>query len=302
MNFQSRLLTLFLLCIISVSVAQEAQVSTLLIGNAQRFEAIHRLPDGRYLTLDFDNGRIYEVFMDGTLEVLLDTDLNILGGGYDSDSNFYFCDYSNGNVNRLNADGTYETVSTGFGGPIMVLQDLDNPDLFYVSEYDDSKLSTFLLSTGERTEWLEEDGIFFPDGLIYDWNDDILIANFENHQIHRVNQDGEITLFADLGINGDMGYITIVGEYLYVTSLASDKVFRVDQNGNSELIAGSDPNGTDDGPGSSARFRIPNGICSNVNGDTLVVADFDRLRVITGFESVSSGISTIENDTEVVLF
>ena len=109
-------------------------------------------------------------------------------------------------------------------------------------------------------------------------------------------------VFADLGINGDMGYVTIVGDYLYATSLASDRIYRVDQNGNCEIIAGGLANGTDDGPGLEARFRIPNGICSNEAGDTLLVGDFDRIRVITGFDTATNGVSNTLEDQEMDLY
>lgn len=303
MMFRFRLISaLMLISLPYFVIAQEAEVATLLSDDDQRFESIHWLPDGRIISVDFPNGNVYEVFTDGNIDTLVNTNLNILGGGYDSESNFYFCDYTNGDVLRLNDDGTFETVSSGYDGPIAVLQDSDDPDLFYVSEYNDSKLSTFQLSTGERSEWLEGDGIFFPDGVIYDWNGDILIANFENHRIHRVDENGELALFADLGVSGDMGYITITGDYLYVTSLASDKVFRVDMDGNSEIIAGSTLNGNTDGPGLSARFQGPNGICANAAGDTLLVADFDRVRIITNFEPIPTGVEEIHRENDLVLF
>ncbi|MCH2216073.1 MAG: T9SS type A sorting domain-containing protein [Flavobacteriales bacterium] len=288
------------LMFLSVTWAQE--VSTLISDSSRRFESIHWLPDGKIFSVDFSNGRVYRIFPDGNVETLLTNTPGILGGGFDQMGNMYVAHYNDGEIIRVESDGSTETVASGFSGPIAILQDSNDPDLFYVTEYATSEVSTFNMSTGLRTAWLEDDGIFFPDGIIYGWDGEIIVANFENHKINRVDFEGNITPFADLGVSGDMGYIAIVGDYLYATSLSSNRIYRVDMDGNSEVLAGTGAGGFTDGEFDLATFTDPNGICANPEGDTLLVADVDKIRVITGFNPLPTNVNNPVTGRDVAIY
>lgn len=286
--------------ILGTTRAQE--VSTLISDNSRRFESIHWLPDGKIFSVDFSNGRVYRIFPDGNVETILTNTPGILGGGFDQMGNMYVAHYNDGEIIRVQGNGATESVASGFSGPIAILQDSSDPDLFYVTEYATSEVSTFNMSTGQRSPWLEDDGIFFPDGIIYGWDGEIIVANFENHKMNQVDAEGNIVPFADLGVSGDMGYITIVGDFLYTTSLSSNKVYRVDMDGNSEVLAGTGTGGFTDGPFDLATFTDPNGICANPAGDTLLVADVDKIRVITGFSPQPTNVERAVDDRDFTLY
>ena len=299
---KAKITTSIISFLIIFSTARAQEVSTLISDNTRSFESIHWLPDGKIFSVDFSNGRVYRIFPDGNVETILTNTPGILGGGFDQMGNMYVAHYNDGEIIRVQSDGTTETVASGFSGPIALLQDSGDPDLFYVTEYATSEVSTFNMSTGQRSPWLEDNGIFFPDGIIYGWNGEIIVANFENHKMNQVDVEGNITPFTDLGVSGDMGYITIVGDFLYTTSLSSNKVYRVDMDGNSEVLAGTGAGGFTDGAFDLATFTDPNGICANPAGDTLLVADVDKVRVITGFNPQPTNVDNTVNEKDIMLY
>lgn len=276
--------SLFLLIFLLLSDALSAQeVSTLIYDPDRRFEAMHWHEDGRIYAVDYYNGRLYQLYPDGTAETLLSGFSALAGGGFDAAGSFYVAGINTGHMFRLNPDNSLDTVAAGLSQPVCVLQDAEDADLFYVTEYGSSEVSTFEMSTGQVNAYQEDNGISGPDGIIYDWNGDILVSNWNNHKIHRINANGEMSLFCNLGQPGNMGYITLIGDYVFVPSLSGRKIFRVDMEGNATAIAGTGSAGTADGAAEDATFTGPNGICHNASGDTILVGDGHRVRILTGF-------------------
>ncbi|MFK7758081.1 MAG: T9SS type A sorting domain-containing protein [Flavobacteriales bacterium] len=269
------------------------EVSTLTTYIDRRFEALHWHEDGRIYAIDYWNGSLYQLYLDGTIETVLSGYPALAGGGFDSSGNFYVSGANTGEIFRLNPDNSVLSVASGFLQPITLLEDLEDPDLFYITEYQDSKITKLTMSTGELTPFVSDNGLNGPDGIIHDWNGDLLVSNWENHKIHRVDQNGTVSLFTSLPELGNMGYITIVDEFLYVPSVSGNKVYRIDTNGQATVIAGTGLVGNLDGAGSIATFDDPNGICSNSTGDTLLVSSSNSVRMITNF----SPINNIEEKT-----
>lgn len=276
---------IFLAILLPNSAIFSQEVSTLITDSDKRFEALHWHEDGRIYAIDYINGSLYQLYLDGTAETILSGFPALAGGGFDSAGNFYVSGANTGEIFRVNPDNTYVSVANGFLQPISIIEDSEDPDLFYVTEYQESKVTKLSMSTGTLTPFVSDQGINGPDGIIYDWNGDLLVSNWENHKIHRIDEEGNISLFANLPAIGNMGYITIVDEFLYVPSVTDNKVFRVSMDGQATVLAGTGLIGNNDGETSQATFDDPNGICRNTAGDTLLVSSSNSVRIITNFSS-----------------
>ncbi|MEO1451164.1 MAG: SMP-30/gluconolactonase/LRE family protein [Bacteroidota bacterium] len=281
----------FTLCLMLVCMqifqAQGQMVSTLVEDANREFEAIHWHADGRIIAVDYNKGRIYRISTNGTIQNAVSSGFtNLAGGGFDQDGNFYFADIWNGKLMRLNSGAGYTEVASGLSDPVGVVQSPDS-DILYVAQYSSTKIKSVSRSTGQSSDWSTGSGINGPDGIIYLDDDTLLIANYNNSKIHKVDPEGNVMPFATVG-SGNLGYITKAGSYVYAASISGKKIYRIDTAGNVTEFAGTGAEGYDDGPASEATFTSPNGICSSPTGDTILVADNNRIRMITG---VTTGIS-----------
>lgn len=277
------------LLLLSLSM-QSQQVSTLVNDANRGFEAIHWLDDGRIYATDYEKGKLYSLDLEGNVETLVDEFTNVAGGGVDQEGNFYFSDFLGGDVYRLNEDNSYTSVVSGIVGPVGVIAG-EKSDEILVASYYENAVYKCNVSTGEKSKFASGNGINGPDGIIRHIDGDLLVANFNNTKIHKVDSSGNVTLFSDLGVSSYMGYITRHDSTLYATAPSVFQVYQVDMEGNAKLIAGSGVTGSKDGDASEATFIIPNGIAASATGDTLLVADGNTVRMIAGLEDISSSTS-----------
>jgi len=273
-------------------------VSTLVTDSTRRFEAMHWHADGRIYSVDYTNGNIYKIELNGSVQTIVSGFQNLAGGGFDLAGRFYFSDIAGGDIYRLNNNYTYTLVGSGFDQPVGILADSNNSDLLYVTEWNSSKVTKLSINTGVSTPFVTGNGVFGPDAVIYDWSgDNLLVSNWNNHKINSIDSAGVVTQFANIPVSGFMGYVDRIGNYLYVPSNSGKKIYRIDMSGNIQLIAGSGAIGHTDGYGLNATFTNPNGTCHNVAGDTLLVSDGNTIRVLTDFENTPVGIEDFQLET-----
>ncbi|MEO1450792.1 MAG: T9SS type A sorting domain-containing protein [Bacteroidota bacterium] len=281
-----------LFVVLFLSTISGQDVSTLLSDQSREFAAMHWHPDGRIYSIDYFNGRLYQIYLDGTVETLLDDFDHLAGGGFDLEGNFYFSEIHSGNIIRFHPeDNSYTTVGSGFKQPVGILASLTHPDTLYISEYETSKITKLCISTGQTAPFVANSDVFGPDAIIYDWDSThFLVSNWNNHNIIQVTPEGTTSIFAEIPDSGFMGYVNRIGDFLYVPSFSGRKLYRVDRAGNVTHIAGTGGLGLDDGPGDSATFVRPNGTCHSPTGDTLLVSDHYAIRIITSMAPVPTSI------------
>jgi NHL repeat len=138
-----------------------------------------------------------------------------------------------------------------------------------------------------------------PYGILLDKNDNLLIADSENHVIRRVTSDGLIRTFAgsgQRGYDGDGGP-ALAAKFDSPQSLAIDsqgRIYIVDEHNNAIRVI--EVNGTvrtlvgtkgpgfsgDGGPASLAQIADPESILIRKDGSVLISArDNSRLRIIS---------------------
>lgn len=277
-----------------ISVSAQT-VSTLIDDPNKNFEAIHWHPDGRIYCADYQNGRLYQVSMDGTTQTVVTGIPNVAGGGFHSDGHFYFSGLSGGKIYRLESNNTATEIASGLDQPTGIAT--FTSDTLLVGQYGNSSIAKVCISTGSVTPWVSGNGLAGPDAVVSNGTNGYMVANFNNTQIHTVSTDGQINLFCNLPEPQALGYVIQAGNFWYCPTYTTRKIFRIDASGNAVHIAGTGSSGGDDGPPFSATFTRPNGICANPAGDTLLVSDNNRIRVITGFETI---VSTETRPTETL--
>ena len=267
-------------------------VSTLLTDGDKNFESIHWHSDGRIYSADYNNGRLYQVFLDGTVQTIVSGIPNIAGGGFDDTGNFYFSGLSGGKLYRLENNNSYTEIATGLNQPTGVAA--YSSDTLIVGQYGNNSLAKVCISTGAVSTWVSGNGISGPDAVIRDGSNGYVVANFNNTMIHKVGYDGQVSLLTNIPEAGFLGYVIPVNNSWFSPAFSARKIYQIDSLGVATAIAGTGATGSDDGAANVATFINPNGICVNPGNDTLLVTDDSTIRIITEFEQGLSAVTEVE--------
>ncbi|MEO0584378.1 MAG: T9SS type A sorting domain-containing protein [Bacteroidota bacterium] len=253
-------------------------------------EALTWMPDGNIFLVDYGGGKVHRLDPDKNL-VTIATGLNSpVGGGVDGNGYFYFSEYSTNSIYKINSDDTYDLVAKGNGlnGPISLLLGEDST-FFYVTNYNDRKVMKLSLIDSSVVEFTGGNGINGPDAIIRAMNGDLIVANFNNNRLFRVELDGTVHNFGMHPSTGRMGYVVRAGNYYYVPSLDGHSIARLDSAGQATIWAGTGVAGFQNGPVATAQFRTPNGIAVSPSGDTLLVTEAQgKIRWITNLDGVQT--------------
>ncbi len=129
------------------------------------------------------------------------------------------------------------------------------------------------------------------EGLALDNQGRLLLADFFNHRIRRINHDGTIVTIAGNGNKANTdgtatsasldtpAHIAVASDgTIYVSSADAHIIRRIDTNGYLSTFAGSGSHASVDGNGTGASFHGPNGLAVDGAGN-LYVADSQGARV-----------------------
>lgn len=125
-----------------------------------------------------------------------------------------------------------------------------------------------------------------PLGLSVDSFDNIYVADYANHMIRMITQNGDVTTIAGIGSAGDIDGDISVASFNYPTDIVLDsngsifvsdfynhKIRKISKDGTVSTFAGSGKSGKNDGIGENATFYRPNGLAID-NQDNIYVADY----------------------------
>jgi len=287
--------TLLLFTVLTTSMLAQT-VGTYFNDPAVGFESVTVGADGTIYSVDFSTGVVHRLRPNGSLLTIPTEFSNLAGGGLGPGGLFYFCAFNEGRIYRLNADNTYSLLATGLSQPVGLVLSADST-FFYVANNGNNTIQKVALNNGAVTDFASGGGIFGPDGVVLMPNGDLLVANFRNHRLHRVNAAGEVTLFGEHPWVGQMGYVARIGEEYYVPSFSGHTIARFDAEGNPTIIAGG-ASGYVDGAGEDARFSAPNGIYPNATGDTLFLSENGgRISYLTDLDEIN-GVRFVPEPTE----
>lgn len=286
------LLCLFLLLVIFNGNAQTVSTLPVNLGVA-RVEAITMNHNG-YLYTPGGPGNLYKIHPNGSFSVLITGLSAPFGGAVDNDTCFYFSEYNTGRVYKVRPDDSYNVFATGFSGPTGIALG-PTGDTLYVSNYNNDAIYKVAMADSSVHSWIQGNGISGPDGLVFDPEGNLYIANFDDNLIHKVDSNDQISQFAALS-SSNSGYITLIDSTFYICGFFSNQVHVIDMAGNDSVFAGTGGPGYRDGAASFAKFYRPNGMARNAAGDTLYVTGGTptaKIRIIDLY-----GVPTGLNDAE----
>lgn len=277
------------------TVAQEAMVSTLTLSSPLSLDGIVVAPDGSLYGADGFNGfNVYHIQPDGSSSVVASGLAGPIDMDFDANGALYLTTFNNQGFFRLALDGSnaqrWATVAPGPSG-VVVNRAMGKG---YVSHYGTGALGNGTtiyeidLATQDASVWVQQQGLNAPVSLAIDEAGNVYTANIADARVFKITPAGEISLLATLPVRNNtynIGHLAFANGALYVTgNRAQPVLYRVSMDGSYEIIAGTGQIGSQDGPGSQARFRGPNGIAASVTGDTLYISELDNpsvLRVVT---------------------
>lgn len=265
------------------------QVGTYLTETGVRFEALTYASPGHFYSLDYWTGNIYKISPGPTVTNIISGMANPVGGAMDNDGNFYFSELGTGKIHKVMPDNSHHEFASGFAGPTGIAL-APTGDTLYVASYNNNTIRKVALSDSSVHNFAVGGGINGPDGLVFAPNGDLIVANFDDNRVHRIDPAGNVSLFSTLGGSPNSGYITRINNTYFITGFNGHRVWRLDSAGNSSWLAGNGMPGYVDGPGAQAEFTRPNGIATNANGDTLWVTQGNvtgHLRIITDFDLIT---------------
>jgi len=178
---------------------------------------------------------------------------NAKGMTMDEDGNLYVSgDYANQIVKR-STNGTVETLA---GSGLFGYQD----------------------GTAEEATFAR------PHGLTLDENGDVLVADYLNSVIRKVDSDGTVSTWAGTGDFGGIDGPKEEASFTFISDIVRDtfgnyyiadnnRIRKISPDGITSTLAGSDVAGFEDGPGSNARFNFIWGMGIDLDGN-IYTADF----------------------------
>ncbi|MCH7725176.1 MAG: hypothetical protein IH991_01655 [Planctomycetes bacterium] len=186
---------------------------------------------------------------------------------FDRRGNLFFSDCWNHRIRQISPDGIVSTLAGG--GPT-----------------GENAKATWRDGTGSQARF------FAPCGMAIDRNDNLYVADAENHRIRKITPRGVVTTIAGHGASGKAGrgfadgpaaksrlntptevFVTKDGT-IYFSDTYGNRIRKITPQGIVSTVAGTGKAGLRDGPVGQAEFNFPRGLV--VWERTLLLVDFNN--------------------------
>ncbi len=200
-----------------------------------------------------------------------------VGVAIDEDQNVFVNNYNSNVLTKMSPEGAKSEFATDLNGPAGLA--IDSLGSIYVTEFGSNFSGTgarITRFTSEAERSVFASGGFLQDviGIAIDEEDNIYFTNLSGGKVYRIPSGSTVQEeFASIPGEPDINQITYSNGYIYVPAITSNQIFRVDQQGNVDLLAGSRSAGFEDGTFEVATFSGPSSIAANATGDKLYVID-----------------------------
>ena len=152
----------------------------------------------------------------------------------------------------------------------------------------------------------------YPDGAVFDSQNNLFISDQSNHKIRKITPDGTVTTFAGTGTIGSANGFGTTASFYYPAGIAVDandnllvadygnnKIRKITPDGTVSTFAGTGVAGSADGNLATAQFNGATGVCVDSFGNVFV-ADYynNKIRKINTLGDVSTiaGTGAIGSD------
>jgi sugar lactone lactonase YvrE len=212
--------------------------------------------------------QVWRMDLEGNLEVFASGLSGASGNDFDSEGNLFQSNIAGARISKISPNGMVSTfVTSGISGPVGIV--IDEEDNLFVCNCSNNTIQK-VTPEGESSLFLSHIILSCPNGITRDHLGNLYVANFNNGNIIKITPEGTPSIFANIPGNNN-GHLTYAAKdsVLYVNSHGSSKVYRLNLEGEQEVVAGSGVRGNADGLWDEATFSRPNGIAASVSGDTL---------------------------------
>lgn len=216
------------------------------------------------------------------------------------DSLFIVTNYDNNTASSYNRNtGEVLTIATGLDGPAGIA--IDSEDNIYISNWGASNPQNGKVNKitpqGDVQVYIDSPELESPQGITINHLGELILRS--STSLYKVNAaDSSLVFWTEVGYV--LGNMTFRTQDSCVYAPGNHKVFRIDADGNVEILAGS-VSGFLDGPAETALFHQPLGIDFSPDEETLYIAEsgyqtgVGSLRAITMSDATfASSASQIE--------
>ena len=242
--------------------AARTTVSTLVAAHAGGVGGVAVDPaSGVVLVSDFRES-LYRIGTSGEVRLLSN---NIEGASVVAvgpDGLVYQSHFRGGRVSALGMNGEVRNVISVGRGPVGIAWDRDGTG--WVSECQDNSLRA-LSPEGARMEAVHSPLFNCPNGLSPSGDGSIVVANYSDGRVLKVDPAGHVGPFARVPGSGN-GHLAPCRDGFLITSFSGNRVFHIDTEGRVTLLAGTGNVGSRDGAALEAELVRPNGIALSGDG------------------------------------
>lgn len=227
------------------------------------------------------------------------------GLAFNSNDELYVCDGQGNTIYKYGINGSLLNTYPVTGHPSGIVKSFTDETMIF-TEYSGSKINRLELD-GTVTEISSATGLNGPVGIVYDENGVLFIGNYNDREIYKVFENGDVEFIAEVPTDGgsmpNLGFISYGLGYIWGTTMGSDKIYKINPNGINEieLFAGN-VQGSQDGDINEATFHTPNGIAFNDTEDKMYISDFStkNLRIIS--DVVLATNNQVLKKSEVIVY
>ena len=142
----------------------------------------------------------------------------------------------------------------------------------------------------------------YPDGAVFDSQNNLFISDQSNHKIRKITPDGTVTTFAGTGTIGAVDAVGTAASFYYpagmtvdandnllVADYGNNKIRKITPDGTVTTFAGTGVAGTAEGTALTAQFNGATGVCVDSFGNVFV-ADYynNKIRKIDTLGNVTT--------------
>ncbi len=275
-----KILSSFLLLLVLASTGIAQEVTTLHLEKSLPIDGITYKEGSLYTFSGYGGKQVNQIDLkNGRVHLVADNILAGISGVFDEENNLYVSTYTaEGAVFKISADTIVSRVANTKGGAAGIV--IDDEGNIYTSIYgpfQNESDEIYKISPDGKVElFAKGNGIDAPIGLVFNEKGELFVANSKNGNILKVDKNGKVSLFAELGAAEGYfatGHIVYKNGVFYASGNHHHKVFKISKTGKVSVLAGTGTPGNEDGNLREATFNVPNGMAINDEGTILYVVN-----------------------------